>query len=293
MISRDELKRKAKENVNEAILERDYVIGWMLKSIYEDKVLKDLLIFKGGTALRKAYFADYRFSADLDFTAIDYVNEDMLKERFEYITRKSMEDSGIEFGNIEFKQTRDEYNEEAFEIKIPFFGPRQQRHSPPKIKVQITRYEKLFFSPAEKELIHTYTDNKECKSKLKVYNLEEITSEKLRALHQRVRPRDLYDLYYLLKTRNINRGDVCRCFMEKCRRKKVDWNTDPFEKSDEFKNAWNNSLKHLTADVPDFNEVVETVKNEMKAIKKHARDREVKLTGQNSPENIRQRAFNM
>jgi len=29
------------------------------------------LVFKGGTLLRLCYFADYRYSADLDFSAID------------------------------------------------------------------------------------------------------------------------------------------------------------------------------------------------------------------------------
>ena len=271
MIGPDELKRKANERVGEATLERDYVIGWILKSIYEDDLLKSILIFKGGTALRKAYFGDYRFSIDLDFTAIKDVDENTLKTRFEGIVKKSAEDSGISFPYMEFEQTRDEYNEEAFEIKIPFIGPRQQRNSPPKIKVQITRYEKLFFKPEERALIHSYSDNKDCTAKLKVYSLEEIIGEKLRALHQRVRPRDLYDLHYLLTTQNINKIRVCECFLKKCEHKKVDWNIDPFEKSDDFKNAWNSSLQDLIINVPDFDDVVKHVKGEMRAIKNMCR----------------------
>ncbi|OQX19633.1 MAG: CRISPR-associated protein Csx11 [Candidatus Altiarchaeales archaeon A3] len=272
MISHDELKRKANEQqISVVTLERDYVIEWVLKSIYGYPQLKDILIFKGGTALKKAYFKDYRFSADLDFTAIKDVGGNILKTIFENIVKKSAEDSGISFLDIEFEQTRDEYNEEAFEIKIPFIGPTQQKNSPPKIKVQITRYEKLFFKPEEKDLISTYSDNKDCTVKLKVYSLEEIIGEKLRALHQRVRPRDLYDLYYLLTTQNINKIRVCECFLKKCEHKKVDWNIDPFEKSDDFKNAWNISLKDLISNVPDFNDVVKHVKGEMGAIKNMCR----------------------
>jgi predicted nucleotidyltransferase component of viral defense system len=33
-------------------------------------VLRDTLVFKGGTALKKCYFGDYRFSEDLDFTGV-------------------------------------------------------------------------------------------------------------------------------------------------------------------------------------------------------------------------------
>ena len=34
------------------------------------ETLQSALILKGGTALRKYYFADYRFSEDLDFSAL-------------------------------------------------------------------------------------------------------------------------------------------------------------------------------------------------------------------------------
>ncbi len=52
------------------VVEKDYAIGHMLAATYEHPVLKERLVFKGGTALRKAYFPDYRFSEDLDFSAL-------------------------------------------------------------------------------------------------------------------------------------------------------------------------------------------------------------------------------
>lgn len=48
-------------------IERDYVLSWILAGISRVPSLKDTLVFKGGTALRKCYFGDYRFSEDLDF----------------------------------------------------------------------------------------------------------------------------------------------------------------------------------------------------------------------------------
>ena len=51
------------------VLERDYLLSWLLAGILKVDGLKDSLIFKGGTALKKCYFGDYRFSEDLDFTA--------------------------------------------------------------------------------------------------------------------------------------------------------------------------------------------------------------------------------
>ncbi|MBI4735614.1 MAG: nucleotidyl transferase AbiEii/AbiGii toxin family protein [candidate division NC10 bacterium] len=55
------------------VLERDYLLSWVLAGITRVDSLRDTLVFKGGTALRKCYFGDYRFSEDLDCTAVGSV----------------------------------------------------------------------------------------------------------------------------------------------------------------------------------------------------------------------------
>jgi hypothetical protein len=62
-----------------SIVEKDYVLGWMLAGIYAHEELSESWIFKGGTCLKKCYFETYRFSEDLDFTLR---NEDQLDEEF-------------------------------------------------------------------------------------------------------------------------------------------------------------------------------------------------------------------
>ncbi|MEM7175991.1 MAG: nucleotidyl transferase AbiEii/AbiGii toxin family protein [Chlamydiota bacterium] len=52
------------------ILQQDYLLSWLLVGIFEHPQLKSNLIFKGGTALKKGYFGNYRFSEDLDFSMI-------------------------------------------------------------------------------------------------------------------------------------------------------------------------------------------------------------------------------
>jgi hypothetical protein len=52
------------------VLERDYLLSWVLAGIGRVDALRDSLVFKGGTALKKCYFGDYRFSEDLDFSAV-------------------------------------------------------------------------------------------------------------------------------------------------------------------------------------------------------------------------------
>jgi predicted nucleotidyltransferase component of viral defense system len=65
--SRDVFSLAQKEGVGERIIEKDYVLSWVLIAIAESD-LRDHVAFKGGTALKKVYFPEYRFSEDLDFT---------------------------------------------------------------------------------------------------------------------------------------------------------------------------------------------------------------------------------
>ena len=57
----------ARSDVPRDVVEKDYAIGYVLAGVCAVPDLNSRLVFKGGTALRKAYFKDYRFSEDLDF----------------------------------------------------------------------------------------------------------------------------------------------------------------------------------------------------------------------------------
>jgi predicted nucleotidyltransferase component of viral defense system len=47
------------------IVEKDYVLGWLLAGIANNASLKSKWVFKGGPCLKKCYFETYRFSEDL------------------------------------------------------------------------------------------------------------------------------------------------------------------------------------------------------------------------------------
>jgi predicted nucleotidyltransferase component of viral defense system len=50
------------------VVEKDYILGWLLAGIAQHPELGRSWIFKGGTCLKKCFFETYRFSEDLDFT---------------------------------------------------------------------------------------------------------------------------------------------------------------------------------------------------------------------------------
>ncbi|MCB1119742.1 MAG: nucleotidyl transferase AbiEii/AbiGii toxin family protein, partial [Chlamydiia bacterium] len=81
------------------VVEKDYVLGWILAGISANKVLRESWVFKGGTCLKKCHFETFRFSEDLDFTLRDasQLDESFLKSTFIEVTEWIYERSGIEF----------------------------------------------------------------------------------------------------------------------------------------------------------------------------------------------------
>jgi predicted nucleotidyltransferase component of viral defense system len=66
----DILDRAAEWNLRPEVVEKDYVLGWLLAALPMADGARGW-IFKGGTCIKKCYFETYRFSEDLDFTVLD------------------------------------------------------------------------------------------------------------------------------------------------------------------------------------------------------------------------------
>src|SRR5438876_4927741 len=88
------------------VVEKDYVLGWILAGINANEELAEGWVFKGGTCLKKCFFETYRFSEDLDFTVTDasQLNRDFLIDRFTQIAQWVYNETGIEIpaGQLRF-----------------------------------------------------------------------------------------------------------------------------------------------------------------------------------------------
>lgn len=72
MILKKEIEKIAEaQGVLKSTVDKDWVLGHFIDGIYAIPELREVLIFKGGTCLRKCYFPNYRFSEDLDFSCIN------------------------------------------------------------------------------------------------------------------------------------------------------------------------------------------------------------------------------
>jgi len=95
MIKPGEIQQKARETgVRDQQIEKDYVLSWILNGIALHNDLSKVIVFKGGTVLKKFYFEDYRYSEDFDFTLNDdnITNEQIFewfKQTFEFVREEA------------------------------------------------------------------------------------------------------------------------------------------------------------------------------------------------------------
>ena len=191
MIKPGEIQKKSSAvKVRDQQIEKDYILSWILKGVSQHEQLSKNIVFKGGTVLKKVYFADYRFSEDLDFTLLDndVSNEQIFEwfnETFEYVK----EEANIHLAIIDYN----EHEDGGINFYISYVGPLGGFGNNKKVKVDISRSEKLEFESVIKSAIIEYSDEDEYN--LLCYSLEELLIEKLRCVMQRMQPRDYYDIW--------------------------------------------------------------------------------------------------
>src|ERR1700729_131211 len=88
----------AKYSIKPEVIEKDYILGWVIEVLYEHDISAKW-IFKGGTALKKCYFHEYRFSEDLDYSVVnpEDLTEEVLLQVIDFATKWIYSKSGIEF----------------------------------------------------------------------------------------------------------------------------------------------------------------------------------------------------
>jgi uncharacterized protein len=191
------------------VLEKDYALSYLLAGIIAVPALRDHLVFKGGTCLRKAYFPGYRFSEDLDYTSRGPWDCSALLDALT-AAADEMKRRLLAFGPFEVVVAEERHREPhprgqcVFRVRVQFPWMRSTDCS---LKVEVSAQEPLLAGSTDRLLIHEYP-GESLEVMLPVYHLEEIVAEKLRALIQsrehlrdrgwlRNRPRDLYDLWHL------------------------------------------------------------------------------------------------
>ncbi len=185
------------------VVEKDYVLGWVLAGIYRHEGVMENWIFKGGTCLKKCFFETYRFSEDLDFTLRrpEHLDVNFLKNAFLEIGEWIYDQTGIEIpvDKQEFEIYQNPRGQNLCQGKISYKGPVSPKHALPRIKLDLTADERIVLPPVRVEVFHPYSDTPDSGIEVLAYDYIEAFAEKFRALAERTRPRDLYDVVYLYR----------------------------------------------------------------------------------------------
>lgn len=228
MISKDEILSVADETgLTPAVVEKDYVLGWLLAAIHQNVAFCDNWVFKGGTCLKKCYFETYRFSEDLDFTLKDesHLDEDFLTGQFSETAAWLYETCGIVLPEDRFKfdiydNPRGKKSCQGRIYYDSYFA--SGRKSMPKIKLDLTADEVLVLPSSRQPVIHPYSDGPRQGIHVNCYSFPEVFGEKVRALGERGRPRDLYDVINLYRNGQLPSSEIINDVLaQKCAFKKI------------------------------------------------------------------------
>jgi predicted nucleotidyltransferase component of viral defense system len=262
MIGRQEILEFAREvSLNPNVVEKDYVLGWMLAGIAYHPHTRDTWLFKGGTCLKKCYFETYRFSEDLDFTLLDgsHVDEAFLGQIFAEITEWIYGESGIELPENArvFEVYANPRGNKSAQGRVGYRGPMQRQTDLPRVRFDLTNDERVVKEGVRRRAHHPYSDEPEGGIHVLAYSFEEVFAEKFRALAERQRPRDLYDVVHLYRHETgADRVVVRDVLTAKCEFKGIAIPTFETIRSspqhDELRADWQQMLAHQLPELPPF-----------------------------------------
>lgn len=249
MINYLQVQRLAlKNNVSPEIIEKDYFIELVLFYFSKDSSLCENLVFRGGTALKKVYFPEYRFSEDLDFVIDNKKEINIYQEMIIQILQKISSDYPIKMDKRSMFKSDQLQLFITYDIIPDIRGVKE-------LKVDILQD---YYIPKHerKRLLFTYPEFENKNSVLETYALESVVCDKIgRILDVDNEPRDLYDLWYLLKL-NLDINIIRKEFKNKYGYEILIPNLLREIVKDDYRQNWRNRLIYQMFDLPDFDIVI-------------------------------------
>jgi len=260
------LARAGGRRVVESVLERDYCLAWFLVGLSRSP-LREALVFKGGTALKRCYFGEYRFSEDLEFTLAEPRELDAILAGLEAVYAEVRRASGI---LTRFARADRKSHQNSHTFYISYEGPLPAA-SPKEVKVDITIREQLVRPVQSRPVLRgheEYADLPE-DAPVRVYALEEIAVEKLVALTDKARnePRDLYYLWHLTSEGLIDFASLIPEVEAKLAfrgRTRDAMTAELATKEARYKKLWAIRLGQQMATLPPFDEVFRAVRRSLR-----------------------------
>lgn len=182
---------------NENQIEQDLLLSMAMIEVASDPLLGEELLLRGGTAFHKLLLPEpYRYSEDLDFVRTSAGGIGDVMKRLTSLGR----DLGFEV-RTKMGQYPKVYWRFAFEDGTPG-----------KIKLEINTYERSPMMPLAKRAHRADNPFYTGEAEIPTFQPEELVATKLRALYQRKKGRDLYDLWLALTVLDLDPETVVAAF---------------------------------------------------------------------------------
>lgn len=202
-------------------IEQDLIISRALVDLYNDPHIKDALVFRGGTALNKLFInPPSRYSEDIDFVQ---KNADPIGQTINAIREVLKPWLGDPKWKITQRSAKLIYKYESI------------NKSASKLKIEINTTEHFQVLPLKKVPFSMDSDWFKGAADIITYEMDELMATKLRALYQRRKGRDLFDIWYVATNELINLNRVFDIFAKYCAYNDVQISREEFIKNLEQK----------------------------------------------------------
>lgn len=236
------------------MVEQDLIISRALVDLYNNDLVRKNLVFRGGTALNKLYIQPpSRYSEDIDFVQLA---AGPIGKTVDAI-RESLDPW---LGTPKRKQTR-----RGYKIIYPY---ENTEGTISKLKIEINTTEHFQVESLQAFNFVVASEWFNGTASITTYQIDELIGTKLRALYQRKKGRDIFDVWFVLKKEMVDVVSVVRIFQAYCR-----FNNEPIERVDFEKNIEEKAIDRtfvedmdllLANDTQwDFDEAIELVRDKI------------------------------
>lgn len=241
-------------------IEKDYMICWILFCLSNCEI-RNYFTFYGGTAIKRMYFEDHRFSEDIDLLSNQKMSLDQILKNLAILKiakNKANLDFELDLNNIINKDSR-------IQLYIRYQGYEEIIGAPKVIRLDFSMDMPIYGKTEKVNLIESYSDIKNLKASLFVQSLNTILANKLGLLFDisRNEPRDVYDIWFLLKRKNyfaFNFKELKNIF-----KNKYGFNLNlnniiyKLKNNTNLKKLWLERLRMQISELPDFGYVIEEI----------------------------------
>lgn len=244
-------QRANDERLPAQTIERDYVLAHLCADI--GAIGDARLVFKGGTLLRLCYFEGYRYSADLDFSAVDGLTVDAARALVD--TAIGACRARLELPVLELTDA------DGAPPWVTYVGPLGAK--PRKLKLDISGDEPVS-SRTRVALQRRWPDLPD-DAAIDAYTLDEVSAEKVRCIAERLQCRDLYDMHELLDGGHVHALDAWHLYLRKAendeqrgrqRTPPREWSTMFERRLAAYRDRWDGELgDYLPGGVPHFDDI--------------------------------------